>query len=94
MRTSPWRLAQTGAYGTYHLTNQGACSRLEYMRAILAEAGLPNRIDAVQLAEFERPSRPPAQSALSNRRAAVLGIVLRPWRDALAEYIASLKVPA
>jgi len=88
------RLAQTGAYGTYHLTNQGACSRLEYMRAILAEAGLPNRIDAVQLAEFERPSRPPAQSALSNRRAAVLGIVLRPWRDALAEYIASLKVPA
>ncbi|HLQ31616.1 MAG TPA: dTDP-4-dehydrorhamnose reductase [Chloroflexota bacterium] len=88
------RLAEAGRYGTYHLTNDGACSRLDYMRAIVAAAGLPNRVEPMRLADFERPSRPPAQSALANVRAAALGIRLRPWPEALAEYIATLRVPA
>jgi dTDP-4-dehydrorhamnose reductase len=88
------RLAQTGRYGTYHLTNEGACSRLEFMRAILAAAGVDRPLTAVPLASFQRPSRPPAQSALANHRAAQLGIRLRPWQEALAEYVPTLKVPA
>jgi dTDP-4-dehydrorhamnose reductase len=88
------RLAETGRFGTYHLTNQGACSRLEYMRAILSLAGLSNTVEPMRLVDFSRPSRPPAQSALANTRAAALGIYLRPWQDALAEYVPTLKVPA
>jgi len=87
------RLAESGKPGTYHLTNAGAGSRLEYMRAILAAAGLPNTVELVRLADFERPSRPPAQSALANRRAAELGITLRPWQEAVEEYVASLVSP-
>jgi len=88
------RLAQTGQFGTYHLTNQGACSRLAYMRAILAAADIDKPVAPVPLADFQRPSRPPAQSALANHRAAALGITLRPWQEALAEYVPTLKVPA
>ncbi|HEX6513576.1 MAG TPA: dTDP-4-dehydrorhamnose reductase [Chloroflexota bacterium] len=88
------RLAETGRYGTYHLTNQGACSRLEYMRSILARAGLHKPVEPIRLSDFHRPSRPPAQSVLANTRAAALGITLRPWQDALDEYLHDLKVAA
>jgi dTDP-4-dehydrorhamnose reductase len=88
------RLAQTGQFGTYHLTNQGACSRLAYMRAILAAAGIDRPVAPVRLADFQRPARPPAQSALANNRAATLGIALRPWQEALDDYLPSLKVHA
>lgn len=88
------RLGETGKFGTYHLTNSGSCSRLEYMQAILDAAGLPNRIEPMQLADFQRPSRPPAQSALANQRAAALGITLRPWQEAVREYVAELQVAA
>ncbi|MFI5265796.1 MAG: dTDP-4-dehydrorhamnose reductase [Chloroflexota bacterium] len=88
------RLAQTGRFGIYHLTNQGACSRLEYMRAILATAGIDKPVNPVRLADFQRPSRPPGHSALANNRAAALGITLRPWQEALTEYVPTLKVPA
>ncbi len=81
------RLAATGRYGTYHLTNAGACSRMDWMQAILRLSGLQTPVRPVKLADFPRPSRPPAQSALANVRAAALGISLRPWQDALAEYI-------
>jgi len=80
-------LGLTGRYGTYHLANAGSCSRLEYMQAILDEAGIEKAIEPVRLADFQRPSRPPAQSALANTQAAALGIELRPWRAALHEYV-------
>ena len=88
------RLAETGRFGVYHLTNQGACSRLEYMRAILAAVGIDKPVMPVCLADFQRPSRPPAQSALANTRAAALGISPRPWQEALVEYAPTLQVPA
>lgn len=88
------RLAETGRFGTYHLANRGACSRLDYMRAILAAAGIDKPVAPVRLADFQRPSRPPAQSALANNRAAAAGITLRPWQKAVAEYVPTLKVPA
>jgi dTDP-4-dehydrorhamnose reductase len=83
-------LADSGQFGTYHLTNDGAVSRLDYMRAILAAGGLSNEVEPIGLADFERPSRPPAQSALANNRARALGLSLRPWQDALEEYVGSL----
>ncbi|MDE3077160.1 MAG: dTDP-4-dehydrorhamnose reductase [Chloroflexota bacterium] len=81
------RLAASGRYGLYHLTNDGACSRLEYMEEILRLAGLGRTLQPIRLADFRRPSRPPAQSALANHHAAALGLALRPWREALAEYM-------
>jgi dTDP-4-dehydrorhamnose reductase len=78
-------LAGTGAYGTYHLAGEGACSRFEFARAILDEAGQDDYpLRAID--HFERPAQPPAYAPLRNFAAAQLGIRLPPWRDGLRRF--------
>jgi dTDP-4-dehydrorhamnose reductase len=79
-------LLQTGAYGTYHLTNEGACSRFEFAQAILEEHGRPD-YPIAPIASFPRAARPPAHAPLRNFAAAQLGIRLPPWRDGLRRYV-------
>jgi dTDP-4-dehydrorhamnose reductase len=86
------RLAATGRYGIYHLTNAGFCSRHEFACEIMRLAGSPELpIAPILSAEWPRPSRPPLHAVLANTNGAALGIVLRPWRDALGEYVGLLK---
>ncbi|PJF37131.1 MAG: dTDP-4-dehydrorhamnose reductase [Candidatus Thermofonsia Clade 1 bacterium] len=82
-------LVQTERFGTYHLTNQGALSRYAFARAILDAHGMAEYpIAPIAKAQFNRPSRPPTYSALQNTFAALIGITLRHWRDALDAFIA------
>src|SRR5581483_1403920 len=83
------QLIEQPAWGTYHLTGAGWCSRLEWAQAILKLAGLDVSIEPTTLAEFDSPYRKPPFSALANRRAATLGIELPPWRESLAAYFAA-----
>lgn len=86
------RLAQTGHYGIYHLTNAGFCSRYQLAAEIMRLAGRPGvPITPILSAEWPRPSKPPLHAVLHNGAAAGLGITLRPWQEALAEYVATLK---
>ncbi len=85
------RLATTGHYGIYHLTNAGFCSRYEFAREIMRLAGQPDLpITPILSAEWPRPSTPPLHAVLANTAAAGLGIALRPWQAALAEYVSAL----
>lgn len=85
------RLVATGHYGVYHLTNAGFCSRYEWARAIMRLAGRPDLpIAPILAADWPRPSRPPLHAVLANTAAAGLGIALRPWPEALADYMATL----
>nr|WP_044200776.1 dTDP-4-dehydrorhamnose reductase [Oscillochloris trichoides] len=85
------RLIATGAYGTYHLVNSGACSRYAFASEILRQAGHHDlRITPIRLADYQRASTPPPYSPLLNIAAADLGITLRPWQEALAEYLTTL----
>ncbi|TAK30274.1 MAG: dTDP-4-dehydrorhamnose reductase [Chloroflexota bacterium] len=80
-------LIQTDAYGVYHLVNDGGCSRLEFAQALLTMAGRSDvELVPISLAEFKRASTPPHYSVLRNFAGAQLGVVLRPWPDALADY--------
>ena len=38
-------------------------------------------------ADWPRPSRPPLHAILANTNGTALGLTLRPWQEALAEYI-------
>lgn len=82
-------LIETGAFGVYHLTNAGECSRFELAAEVLRILGLTSvKLIPMRLAEYRRPSRPPPYSTLANLAAKALGIELRPWKEALQAYLA------
>lgn len=83
------RLLASGHYGTYHLVNAGYVSRWGLARFILDHAGYAGvPIEPIVLAQYPRPSRPPEFSALENSAAALLGITLRPWQEAMLDFLA------
>lgn len=82
------QLILTQQYGIYHFTNSGACSRWEFANEICHLAGLAQIENTpITSGEFQRLSKPPPYGALHNIAGAALGIELRRWQDALAEYI-------
>lgn len=82
------QLIETGQYGTYHLVNEGSCSRWEFANEILRLANL-NEVRNIPILsrDYNRFSTPPLFGTLLNINAANLGIKLRSWREALAEYL-------
>lgn len=88
-------LAALRLSGVVHLTNEGTTSRFELARRVAFLAGLdPERIQPTTveafLREYPLPARRPADSSLTNVRAAAVGVTLRPWPDALAHYVPQL----
>jgi dTDP-4-dehydrorhamnose reductase len=82
------RIAQTHAFGTYHVVNAGACSRYELAREIVRLAGVDVAVEPCKAAEFPTKAQRPAYSVLSNDALiAVTGYTPRPWQDALASYM-------
>lgn len=87
-------LVREPLYGTYHLTNTGECSRLQFAAKVLALAGKPDYpLQPIPLAEYPRPSRPPLYSPLRNTCGPAIGITLRPWQEALAELVPQILGP-
>ncbi len=82
------QLVTLGKPGVYHLTNAGSCSRYEFACEIVRLAGLDVPVEPITSAAFRRASTPPPYAPLQNVFAAALGVTLRPWQEALAEYIA------
>ncbi len=81
-------LIKTHHYGTYHLSNRGVCSRYQFARYALDNAGF-NRtsIEKITSDQFTRASTPPPYCGLQNHRAAALGITMRSWQDAVRAYV-------
>lgn len=89
------RLAVSGRYGTYHLTNQGTCTWYELAGATFEEAALDVELTPIDTATFGAPAPRPAYSVLDNHMARLLGMEpLPPWRDSLGRLIAELSQPA
>jgi dTDP-4-dehydrorhamnose reductase len=84
------KLITSEHYGVYHLTNAGYCSRFEFARKILELSGRQHvPVEPITLAEYPRASAPPPFAPLANTTAAALGISLRPWEEALEEFLKS-----
>lgn len=77
------------AWGTYHCVNAGACSRYTFAQAFLEMAGMTVSVAPCSAADFPAKAVRPRYSALSNARIeAATGRRMRPWREALAAYMA------
>jgi len=75
------------APGIYHLVNEGQCSWYEFTRAIIEILGAATDVVPVDRGGRTGNMRRPLYSVLANTRARALGITLRPWREALADYL-------
>jgi len=84
------QLVQTRLYGTYHMVNTGGyCSRFEFAQTILEYAKIKNCIlNPVPSTEFPLLAPRPRMEAARNYQLELRGWDwMRPWRDALREYI-------
>ncbi|MBI5229777.1 MAG: dTDP-4-dehydrorhamnose reductase [Candidatus Magasanikbacteria bacterium] len=71
-------------YGLYHVTNSGACTWYGFGAEIFRLARLKNVVTRpVPVSAFPRPAKRPAYSELVSMKLRPL----RPWQDALKEYI-------
>ena len=86
---------QAGAGGVLHLTADEPCSWYEFTVAIMEQAGVEVPVDPTATTIAPGGVDRPLNGVLARPRADALGIArLRPWRDALADYMrqASLAV--
>ncbi len=83
-------LAATGVCGTYHLTNEGACTYREWAEAIFQLAGRAIAVEPIPAAAFRRAAAIPANGVLTNWAAAALGVTLPDWRDGLRRCLAEM----
>lgn len=77
------------ARGVVHLTNSGACSWLEFTQAIVENAELDVPIEPMETVIEPGGVDRPLNGVLARPRADALGLPeLRPWREALDDYMA------
>ncbi len=82
-------LALEGRPGLYHATNQGSCSWYEFARAIFDLGRIDTPLAPSSVKEMASPVRRPFYSVLDNAALAAAGLDrMRPWRDALGDYMA------
>jgi dTDP-4-dehydrorhamnose reductase len=79
---------QSGAQGVVHLTASEVCSWHRFTEAILARAGLQIPVQAVATTIEPGGVKRPLNGVLARPRADSLGLpALRPWREALYDYM-------
>ena len=81
-------LLEKGQPGIYHMVNAGVASRYDFARKALDLIGMADvPIERITSDAFERASTPPSYAPMDNIFGAAIGVVMRPWEAALAEYI-------
>ncbi len=87
-------MAETGPGGLYHLANQGQCTRFELARLAAELAGLDAaKVVGVPDALMQRRAPRLKYAVMEMRALRQAGFApLRPWQEALAEYVRALKI--
>jgi len=84
-------LLEKDGQGIFHVANSEACTWFEFAREILREMKF-NQVHLIPIrsSELTRPAKRPANSVLNCQKFERLtGKRLRPWKDALKDYLAS-----
>jgi len=86
-------LLRLGAFGTYHLTNQGHCSRYEWARFVIGRVRPEVAVEPAGSDEFETAARRPAFSALDPAPLdGVLGRLPPDWQNATERFLKEMGV--
>jgi dTDP-4-dehydrorhamnose reductase len=84
-----WDVLELGGRGLYHAACEGQGSWFDLACATFELCGLSPQVSPCSTAEFPRPARRPAYSAMDCSRLAQLrGRPLAPWREALRDFLA------
>src|SRR3989454_3851211 len=80
-------LIRSDVTGVIHAGGEGECSRYEFAKAILQEAGLGCRVVPISTAEAGRLALRPPYSALSADLLHQHGLSLPPWREGVRQVL-------
>ena len=86
-------LVQHDAKGIFHVANSGTCSWFAFAQSILESSGMAGvSIRPISSKELNRPAiRPPYSGLNCQKLKQVTGMTLRPWSEALRDYVHSLR---
>jgi dTDP-4-dehydrorhamnose reductase len=83
-------LIELRARGVYNVVNTGSASRFDYVREIVRGVGLEVEVRPVTAGDFNRVAPVSHNEMALNWRADQMGLAsMRPWQDALADYLAT-----
>ena len=88
-------LLQAGARGVMHYSNLGGCSKFEFAREVLRQAGFdPNLVEPVRRDDLPLPAARPERTVLDlGRFTELTGAAPRPWPRAVEEYLRNGALP-
>ena len=82
------QIIETGAFGVYHLSNQGSITWNRFTRDIFEIAGIETAVLPTTTAELGRPAPRPRYSTMRGLALELAGVApMRPYREALEEFI-------
>ncbi len=85
-------MAERGAYGIYHATNEGYCSWYEFACAIMREAGKTVKVLPISSLDYPAKAMRPFNSRLDKQCLTDAGFERLPqWEDALQRFLTELK---
>jgi len=83
-----WIIINKRAYGLYHISNEGECSRYEYASYILEKIGWRGKLLPVKQKDFDLPAKRPKYSKLSNfGLKETVNIEIPDWKNAVDRFL-------
>ena len=81
-------LIEHDAVGLFHLTNDGECSWFEFAQGAFEIVGVEAKMEPIDTGQLQQRARRPSYSALATTRLEEVGLKpMRPWREALSDYL-------
>lgn len=81
-------LVDTGKFGTYHITNQGDASWIEFASEVFRQAGVEMNLNPISTADYGLPAARPSYSVLDGAKYHALGGPSMPhWTQGLSDYL-------
>jgi dTDP-4-dehydrorhamnose reductase len=86
-----WALLGSEETGLFHATNAGEATWYDVAARVFAAAGRAELLSPCATSDYPTPARRPAYSVLDGARLRAAGVVMRPWTEALDEFLGALR---